>query len=479
MTDAAVLQTGETRLRSIFAAMAEGFTVQTITGVIVDANAAAEKILGLSRDQLLGRASMDPRWRSIHEDGSPFPGQDHPSMVTLRTGQALRNQVMGLEIPGVGLRWISINSQPIANDGGAESAAVVTSFIDITERRNLEQQVAASSREIKDLYDNAPCGYHSLDANGIFVQVNATELEWLGCQREDVIGKLSIMDFLKEDGRALYRIEYPVFMQTGRIDSLSLELVGRHGLGRHVALSATAIKDASGRFLRSRAVMFDVTELRRVQGVLLDVISAEQERLGRDLHDGPGQELTGLAMLASAAASSLKKTGRAEAAQIDDIVNIANQAVRNCRAIAHGMSPLIFVDGSLVGALQEMTKLQRDSFGIDAQCEVIEAAPLKLGQVALENLFRISQEAVANARRHGQAKSIRLTLNIQPTNVRLTIADDGIGLMQAAATPSGMGLKIMEYRAGLIGARLTIKPGEHSGTQVTVKCPQPLEEHGA
>jgi signal transduction histidine kinase len=212
-----------------------------------------------------------------------------------------------------------------------------------------------------------------------------------------------------------------------------------------------------------------------LERALMDSMSTEQQKLGRDLHDGLGQELTGIAMLASVAESSLKRAGRSEAAQIKDIANIANQAVGNCRAIAHGMSPLDFVGGSLVGALQEMAKLQRDSFGIDAQCEVTEAAPLWLGTEAVEGLYRISQEAVTNVRRHSQAKSIRVALNIQPSTVRLDVVDDGIGLPQAPTTPTGMGLKIMAFRARLIGARLTIKPGEHSGTQVTVECPQRLE----
>ena len=119
--------------------------------------------------------------------------------------------------------------------------------------------------------------------------------------------------------------------------------------------------------------------------------------------------------------------------------------------------------------------LQRDSFGISARCEVTEAASLKLGEDVLDNLYRISQEAIANARRHGHAKTIRVTLNIQPTTVRLDVVDDGIGLPQVLASNTGMGLKIMQLRANLIGARLTISPGEHSGTVVTVECQQPLE----
>jgi diguanylate cyclase (GGDEF)-like protein/PAS domain S-box-containing protein len=138
----AELQLSEAALRSIFSIMAEGLVVQQSDGRIIDANPAAEEILGLSRDEMLGRASIDPRWRSIHEDGTPFPGESHPAMVTLRTGQALRNQIMGVEDPRRGLRWISINSTPISgHTAGSTDAAVATTFTDITERRQLEDQV--------------------------------------------------------------------------------------------------------------------------------------------------------------------------------------------------------------------------------------------------------------------------------------------------------------------------------------------------
>ncbi len=254
------VQITEMQLRSIFAAMAEGITVQTRTGVIVDANPAAELILGLSRDQLLGRASLDPEWMAIHEDGSPFPGHDHPSMVTIRTGLALRDQVMGVQVPQGGLRWLSINSQPVENDGSADAIAVVTTFIDITNRRNLESELTASSREIEDLYDHSPCGYHSLDEGGTFLRINQTELDWLGCLREDVVGKLKLTDFLTEKGAALFRRVRPDFVRSGSVSGLEYELVGRNGLSRHVAVSATAIRDASGRFLMSRGVMYEISD---------------------------------------------------------------------------------------------------------------------------------------------------------------------------------------------------------------------------
>ncbi len=99
------LRRKEQHLRSVFAAMSEGLVVHARDGHVIDANPAAETILGLSRDELLGGTSIDPRWHAIREDGEPFPGEEHPAMVTLRSGETVRNQVMGVLAPDTGLRW--------------------------------------------------------------------------------------------------------------------------------------------------------------------------------------------------------------------------------------------------------------------------------------------------------------------------------------------------------------------------------------
>lgn len=120
--------------------MQEGIVVQNIKGEIIVCNPAAERILGLTTGQLMGRTSIDPRWRSIHEDGSNFPGEEHPAMVTLRTGEALTNVVMGIHHPNGELRWISINSIPIRDSDQKITAAVAT-FVDITDQRNYMQLI--------------------------------------------------------------------------------------------------------------------------------------------------------------------------------------------------------------------------------------------------------------------------------------------------------------------------------------------------
>jgi PAS domain S-box-containing protein len=129
----------EERYRSVVSALSEGVVLQTKDGVIRASNESAARILGLTPDQMMGRASVDPRWRAIHEDGTPFPGETHPAMVTLRTGEPQSNVIMGVHHPDDTLVWISINTQPLIRLGETQPYAVVASFTDITELRRAQQ----------------------------------------------------------------------------------------------------------------------------------------------------------------------------------------------------------------------------------------------------------------------------------------------------------------------------------------------------
>ncbi len=126
------LRTSESLLRSVIDTMAEGLVVQDEKGFITTHNKAAEDILGLTSDQLHGRTSVDPRWRSVHEDGSAFPGNEHPAMVALRTGGRQRNVVMGVHKPDETLTWLSINAEPMFSDVPSRVHGVVTTFHDMT-----------------------------------------------------------------------------------------------------------------------------------------------------------------------------------------------------------------------------------------------------------------------------------------------------------------------------------------------------------
>jgi diguanylate cyclase (GGDEF)-like protein/PAS domain S-box-containing protein len=144
------LRESEDRYRSVIAALFEGVILVDADGAIRASNPSAQRILGLSVDQLTGLTSFDPRWQSIHEDGSPFPGETHPAWITFQTGQPCHDVVMGVHKPDGSLTWLSINSQPLYRPGGDNPYAVVVSFADITERRQAEEELRALQVQLRE-----------------------------------------------------------------------------------------------------------------------------------------------------------------------------------------------------------------------------------------------------------------------------------------------------------------------------------------
>ena len=142
------LRNSELKHRTLFETMTQGVVYQDITGKIISANPAAEKILGLTLDQMIERTSKDPGWKSIHEDGTNFPGETHPSMVALKTGKKVKNVIMGVFNPDKNsYRWININAIPQFRNGETKPYQVFTTFEDVTERKNAEKRIKKSLKE--------------------------------------------------------------------------------------------------------------------------------------------------------------------------------------------------------------------------------------------------------------------------------------------------------------------------------------------
>jgi len=143
------LEDSELRQRSMVEAMAGGMVVQDAHDKILMCNEAAPRILGLTRNQLLGLDSMDPRWRAVNRDGDPFVPESHPSVLALRTGKAQRGVLMGVYKPDGQLAWISVNSEPLLRAGEAQPYATVTTFDDITSLIEAEERLLRVNSELE------------------------------------------------------------------------------------------------------------------------------------------------------------------------------------------------------------------------------------------------------------------------------------------------------------------------------------------
>lgn len=210
----------------------------------------------------------------------------------------------------------------------------------------------------------------------------------------------------------------------------------------------------------------DLTERRQLERQLLTITDAEQQRIGADLHDGLGQELTGLACLAAALRDRIRVIRPRESSEADTIARLANEATSKSRALAHGLNPVQIEERGLEFALEDLAGQSRRLHGIS--CEfVLRGASPRLGGFEAGHLYRIAQEAIHNAVRHGGARRVRVLLISRNAGCRLVIADNGRGFdprLQSSGT--GRGLSLMNYRANMLGGSLSVSSIPGFGSRI-------------
>jgi PAS domain S-box-containing protein len=233
----------------------------------------------------------------------------------------------------------------------------------------------------------------------------------------------------------------------------------------------TALRDEQGNPRGFAQVTRDVTELRRLEKELLEISEREQLRIGHDLHDGIGQELTGIALLAQNLQQKLAQNNLSESGDAARIASLINRTLAETRRLAHGFAPIELGPAGLHTALADLAaKVQ---FSLAGKCAVTCRGEAHVQDDAVAvHLFRIAQEAVNNAVRHASPSEIRIELEIMSGMLTLGVHDNGPGMAPAGGRGKGMGIGVMRYRARIIGAALEIRSGNF-GTSVICGCPLP------
>jgi PAS domain S-box-containing protein len=220
------------------------------------------------------------------------------------------------------------------------------------------------------------------------------------------------------------------------------------------------------------SIIHDITERKLLENQILDISEQERRRLGQDLHDSLGGQLTGVALMGKALAHKLAAKGLPEAAAAEEVVRCINDSIGQTRAIARGLCPVELSAAGLLSALREFAAETERRFHISCRFRADTGIHIRNESVA-SHLFRIVQEAVHNAIRHGAARTIAISLARVGNQIALEVRDDGTGLPSALPASKGLGLRTMKYRADNIGGEFTVMPGEGRGT--VVSCLLPIE----
>jgi PAS domain S-box-containing protein len=249
------------------------------------------------------------------------------------------------------------------------------------------------------------------------------------------------------------------------IDHFETLRVRKDGRQIHVSLVVSPIRDASGRVLGLSAIARDITERKQLEAEVLHISEREQQRIARDLHDGLGQLLSGTVHLANVLQLELAEQALPEAAEALRITELLNEAVAETRSLAHGLYPVGPEPNGLTVALSQLAARTRELFKVRCTFQCGKAAPVNETTTAT-HLYRIAQEAVANAVKHGRAERIEIALTANPERIVLTVRDDGCGFPPGPASRKGLGIRIMQYRAAMMGGALALHEKRGQGTAV-------------
>jgi PAS domain S-box-containing protein len=248
-------------------------------------------------------------------------------------------------------------------------------------------------------------------------------------------------------------------------------VIARDGRVLWFQCEAKMIRRNDGRPWFIHGVGFDITERKCLEEAILEISAREQRRIAQDLHDGLGQHLTGIAFMCKVLEEKLSDKSLPEAVEAAKIVKMVNQAIDNTRQLARGLHPVRAEPLGLVSALKNWASEVEGLFHIGCSFQCAKPLPIRDANLAT-HLYRIAQEAVNNAIRHGKSRNIVIRLSSKNGAGVLTIQDDGDGFLNKPATPLGVGLSIMNYRADMVGGSLKVQPNEGRG--ITVTCMFPI-----
>jgi PAS domain S-box-containing protein len=329
----------------------------------------------------------------------------------------------------------------------------------------------ASERRLRTIVEGMPVLMDAYDEHGQIVAWNAECERVTGYAATEIIGNPGAMEMLYPD--ADYRALMMAEAEARRREEYSSvwELTAKDGSLKTIEwLNIGARLKIPGWLEWS--VGFDITERRRLERALRDATLREQQRLGRELHDGLGQELTGLSMLATGLARDRSGSDPVLAGELERLAEIASQAIITCKEIARGLAPVGGSKEDLAAALRELAA------GLGSRAPLVKvsyaeesSAPIRTPDESCNHLFRIVQEAVSNALKHAGARAIHIQLMVDPSTVVVEVTDDGRGMEPRMTSPAGMGLRTMRDRATAIGARLTVTAAGQGGTVVRCQCP--------
>jgi PAS domain S-box-containing protein len=463
------------RSQSVLQTIAEGSAAQLalfdLQGRCIFIN---RSLIGLDRQQMVG-AGIE----TIVELGGSSPARALlEQVIATRQGVDVERT---LTDPRSGeLRLIELRLRPVMST--SRVVAVVTNITDVTEIHRQQEDLRLQARIIETLRE----GVAVFDANGHVGLSNTAFDRMFGYAPGSLVGRFG--GELSPLPPAQYEKLRQRIQEQLDNDVAPIEFEGLRKDGSRFTAAAAFARIEVGGQRCVVAVLSDVTEHKQMEREILQIANREQQRIGSDLHDGLGQDLTGVALLLRGLAARIARATDAPLREtlepdVEQIIALVNDAIDSTRSLARGLSPVSAERDGLVLGLEALVSQTTERYGLDVVlrqdvAQNIGEHPL-IDDASATHLYRIAQEAVVNAVRHGKARRIVIALHASTESIDLSIQDNGSGFAVRAAPGAGMGLKIMRYRARILGGEVRfergdpqgVNPGTNQGTRIVCECP--------
>ena len=310
----------------------------------------------------------------------------------------------------------------------------------------------------------------TIDERGIIDSANLACERIFGYAEAELIGR-NVSMLMPSPYREHHDRYLANYVQGGqaKIIGIGREVVGERKDGSvfPMDLSVSEVKLADRRLFTG--FVRDLTVRKRLETEVLEISEREQRRIGQDLHDGLGQHLAGIELMSQVLEQRLGAARSRDAAvlakEAGRISKHVRESISQARALARGLSPVVLESEGLMAALQQLAAQAEEMFQIE--CHVECEPPVLIHEPAVAtHLYRIAQEALSNAVKHGKARQVFIRLRANAERVFLSVHDDGVGISKSLPKSKGMGLRIMQYRAGMIGGSVVVQREPGGGTSV-------------
>lgn len=312
-------------------------------------------------------------------------------------------------------------------------------------------------------------GIVTIDSVGTILSFNQAAERLFAMTAAEALGQ-NVSALMPEPDRSRHDGYLRRYLETGeaRIVGIGREVVAQRADGTTFPMELAVSEVMVGDRRLFTGLIHDVSERRALEQEVLRVSDDERRRIGQDLHDGLGQMLSGIALIASGLARKLKTTAPDVAAEVEEVAQLVREADTYARTLARNLVPVELAQGGLRGAVERLAESAGRLYDLDVALDLDGPLDTTPSDVAL-HFYRIAQEALANAARHGRARHVAVTLHRTERTVRLTVTDDGVGFDPKASDRAGLGLRTMRHRARLVGASFGVESAPGHGTTVSAE----------